>query len=111
MKLGSIIVECPQCTGTGVETVSSIIDDEILREEMICRRCLGETTVASMNLDDEFVTLMEEIGDNVSVIIAEQVSQRVDLTATLASIINEQASQRTDLTAALEAIWNKVKDL
>ena len=27
------------------------------------------------------------------------------------SIIAEQASQRTDLTAALTQIWNKVKDL
>lgn len=29
----------------------------------------------------------------------------------LDSIIAEQASQREDLTAALEAIWNKVKNL
>ncbi len=35
----------------------------------------------------------------------------VDTTDKLDSIIAEQASQREDLTAALSQIWNKVKDL
>jgi len=33
------------------------------------------------------------------------------LTCKVDSIIAEQASQREDLTAALTQIWNKVKDL
>ena len=61
MELGSITISCPQCTGTGVEIVSTIANDEIVKEEVICRRCLGETIVTSMNLDDDLVTLITAI--------------------------------------------------
>ena len=61
MELGSITISCPQCTGTGVEIVSTVANDEIVKEEVICRRCLGETIVTSMNLDDDLVTLITAI--------------------------------------------------
>ena len=61
MELGSITISCPQCTGTGVEIVSTIVNDEIVKEEVICRRCLGETIVTSMNLDGDLVTLITAI--------------------------------------------------
>ena len=38
-------------------------------------------------------------------------TQGLTIDAKVDDIIAEQASQRTDLTAALTQIWNKVKDL
>ena len=72
---------CPQCGGDGLVDVTGVHEVGY-----------GYMLAAQTNL----LTIVEKI-DN---ILDNQ-----------ASIIAEQASQRTDLTAALTQIWNKVKDL
>ena len=66
--------ECPRCGGTGVDP-----------EGGDCIRCGGDGLIPS-----DFSNTVEDY---------------------LERIIAEQESQRTDLTAALSQIWNKVKDL
>lgn len=49
--------------------------------------------------------------DGTGIVLSGEIAEIDDINAKVNDIIAEQASQREDLTAALTQIWNKVKDL
>ena len=80
----SIEITCPKCLGSGIEPGT---------ESDPCLECDGNGKIAP---PDWYM----------------ETTARIELLAgKLDSIIAEQASQREDLTAVLTQIWNKVKDL
>lgn len=79
---------CERCNGTG--EVDNPPGGDI--PDITCPDCDGEAKLPFAEIED-IDTRLTDIKD------------RID------SIIAEQASQRTDLTAALDAIWDKVKNL
>jgi len=78
----NILTQCEQCNGTGQVSYSS---PEGELPPFTCPRCNGEGKVT--------------IGE------LPTIEDKLD------SVMAEQVSQREDLTAALTQIWNKVKDL
>jgi len=86
MNIKGIYTPCSPCSNTGIEIIDTRVGEQIERQEIVCRTCLGEKYVLIMYLSDEFISLME-------------------------GIATEQASQRVDLTAVLTQIWNKVNSL
>ena len=79
---------CTTCFGGGVTPVWGILQHAI-REAYQAKVKIGEVETKTDALDDRISDILDKVND----------------------IIAEQASQRTDLTTALTNIWNKVKDL
>jgi hypothetical protein len=91
MVLVEIFKKCSRCLDTGVDNNLIVLGEPISEP---CAACGGTGKVNAGWID--ITDLMDRFGD---------IDSKAD------SIIAEQASQREDLTAALSQIWNKVKTL
>jgi len=93
---------CTQCLGTGKVTPPG-------QPEITCDACRG-----TGQMETDWVATISEIRGLVDTVEASLAVQDIEIAAIknkVDAIIAEQASQRVDLTAALTQIWNKVKDL
>jgi len=79
-----ILVTCSHCGGSGIEPGT---------ESDVCLECRGAYVTLPPDRDAVAQAWLESLGGKIDAIIAEQ------------------ASQREDLTEALTQIWNKVKNL
>jgi len=95
-----ITIQCGRCGGTGTD--NNCVDENGDSVTTPCVSCEETGRLEGFILDDS-----ESMG-LIADIVAEQASQREDLTAALTNIIAEQASIREDLTTILSNIWNKV---
>jgi len=78
----------------------------MLTIKKLCPVCQGSGSVPAATGQGDACVICDETGYmDVGIIDISDVTDKLD------SIIAEQASQREDLTAALTQIWNKVKDL
>jgi uncharacterized Zn finger protein len=66
--LKEIYIECPQCGGTGEEYFDTNVNGQIVHNTVTCRRCLGSTTVVRMNLNNSFITIINDIKDSLDII-------------------------------------------
>ena len=90
---------CPLCEGSKNSPLEDPYGDPLVDKP--CPVCLGNGVINEVHGSFN--------GIEATVLVTLQLVKSMD--TKLDSIIAEQASQRTDLTAALNQIWNKVKDL
>ena len=88
-------IPCPYCDGTGQ------------RQGAVCPDCGGDGLKDPVGTHERIYAYASD-GQTRILTLETAVADILDKCN---DIIAEQASQRTDLTAALTQIWNKVKDL
>ena len=69
MELKCISISCPQCSGTGTESIGHIVDDEMVYEDITCRRCLGQTRTTTMCLNDDLIDLLNDMNNKIDDIL------------------------------------------
>lgn len=60
-----IFTSCSQCSGTGSENVSSIIDGETTSEEIACRTCGGEKIVSNLFLSSDLIGMLNDMKNKI----------------------------------------------
>ncbi len=79
--MNRIVIPCPFCSATGIKHQDTIIDDEVIHQDIVCPKCLGAKVISMMFLSDDFIDFLNSLNDKVNDImdkcndIFEQVSE------------------------------------
>ena len=65
MAKKDITTVCPRCSN-GIERVGTVVDGELVYNEITCRGCLGSTRKTGMALDDDLIALFDDMSDKVN---------------------------------------------
>jgi len=57
---------CSHCSGTGIETVSSMVDGETIYSEITCRFCEGSGLNSNLSLSGDLITLLNDMFDKIN---------------------------------------------
>ena len=61
-----IYSECPACSGTGTEQVSSVVEGETVSNPLTCRMCGGNGLNSTLSLNSELISFLEDLADKVN---------------------------------------------
>jgi hypothetical protein len=64
-----IYTPCSQCGSTGIEVISTLINDELVNEEITCRTCNGAGKISNLSLDNDLIDLFVDMNDKINDII------------------------------------------
>ena len=58
-----IYSSCPQCSGNGKESISSIVEGEPVNTEITCRTCAGSTVISNLFLNKDLIDMLNDMKD------------------------------------------------
>ena len=66
MEKGNIYRVCKSCNGTGIETVGTYSESEMVYQDIECRTCAGEKIKAIAGLSDDLISMLEDMQNKIN---------------------------------------------